>query len=436
MSAELREYKKRLSLATTASRPVGAYQSYGRGASSINDVNFQFEFPTFGKLPTPQSFKTLQSPSSSTSSSLTQPSRTASNDRNSASPRNQSMQQSSSPSLSNKGNSNSPANNGNYNTSNAGLNQTIGQSDTTDMSSFSGLFSPSLLESVSKSQSSPFDFFNAKDSYTSRSSLDSGSGTGTGTGHASTSHSSPSASSNSAHGASSSCGTSPEPTSQSPNYSKALDNTLTTIGEESTKGATNSPGETSFCQKLNEACGNPHNPIPRTFSSAQASSGFSAIASANANNHHTDSILATPKYDLNGIDFFAAQNGNQFDPQLFGDYREPQDSVLANGAFNDSFFSEAYNFNGSDFTSPYNAVASPKKDLVSQIDQAQANDEEEVVPGEDTTKMLTCNTIWYVRSVSYNFAKYVSICGSLWACANARLQGPPTSMPQGQGGRV
>ncbi|KAH8816154.1 BAP1, transcription factor bZIP [Xylogone sp. PMI_703] len=401
LTGELREYKKRLSLASAAARPLGSasYPNYmaGRGsaASSINDVNFQFEFPRFGRLPTPQSFKTLQGITPVSPSNGAQLSKTTSNDRDSASPKNATAN---SPS---NNNTNGNKTNGTNKTT-AGLNQTISQG-VTDMSTFTGLFSPSLLESVSKSQS-PFDFLGNKDSYTSRSSMDSTSGSG---GQASTSHSSPSASSNSVHGPSSSCGTSPEPVAQSPSYSKPLDNTLGTIGEEHGKCSSgSSPGEISFCQKLNEACGNPHNPIPRTLSAS-----LSASTSSNANNHHTDN-LSTPNYDFNGIDFLAAQNGNQFDPQLYGDYREPQDNVLASGGFGDSFFSEAYPFNGTDFTSPYNTVSSPKKDLVSQIDQAQSADDVEVVPGEDTSKMLTCNTIWYAASILS-----LLICGDrLQAC--------------------
>jgi len=246
------------------------------------------------------------------------------------------------------------------------------------MSSLSGLFSPSILDSVGKTP--PFDFFgNTTNAVSngSRSSTDSANGTMS-TGH-NTTYSSPSASSNSNHGASSSCGTSPEPTIQSPVYSKPADVTLTTIGEENL-GASGE-GELTFCDKLNMACGNANNPIPRTMSETGESGN-----------------LETPAFDITGIDWFAQQNGNQFDPQLFGDYREPQENILSAEPYSDSFFTEAYAL--PDFSSPYNIApspAQPKKDLVAQIDDKQ-NEEDEVVPAEDTSKMLNCNTIWYAPS--------------------------------------
>jgi len=164
---------------------------------------------------------------------------------------------------------------------------------------------------------------------------------------------------------------------QSPVYGKASDATLTTIGEEHSN-ETPVEGELTFCDKLNMACGNPQNPVPRTMSKTGVTSG---------NND-------TAAFDVNSIDWFAQQNNNQFDPQLFGDYREPQDNILSGEAFSDSFFTDAYAL--PDFNSPFNIAPSPappKKDLVAQIDEQQ-NDDEEVVPGEDPSSMLTCNTIW------------------------------------------
>ncbi len=164
---------------------------------------------------------------------------------------------------------------------------------------------------------------------------------------------------------------------QSPVYYKPGDITLTTIGEENI--GTSGEGELTFCDKLNMACGNPNNPIPRTMSETRGNSGS----------------LETPAFDINGIDWFAQQNGNQFDPQLFGGYREPQENILAGESFNDNFFSEA--FAPPDFSSPFNIAPSPvppKKDLVAQIDEKQIEDDE-VVPGEDRSAMLNCNTIWY-----------------------------------------
>jgi AP-1-like factor len=161
---------------------------------------------------------------------------------------------------------------------------------------------------------------------------------------------------------------------QSPSY-KPVDVTLSTIGEERPAEA-RGEGELTFCEKLNMACGNSNNPVPKTMSESTPGTGNPE----------------TPAFDVNGIDWFAQQNGNQFDPQLFGDYREPQDNILSGEAFSDSFFADAFAM--PDFNSPFNVAPSPippKKDLVAQIDEKQ---NEEVVPGEDPSKMLTCNTIW------------------------------------------
>jgi len=320
MTMELREYRKKVALDKLPTN--NGLPSYV-GASTVNkpnDVNFQFEFPRFGRLPAPVPTTSVRGSKSGSVSSIQQtPSPLERSQVNLVS---QTLQQ-------------IPSTNG----SGTGLTKTPAQLDNGDMSSLSGLFSPSLLESVSKSPS--FDFFAHNGSTGSRSSTDSnrhGS-----TGH-NTSYSSPSASSNSNHGAGSSCGTSPEPTMQSPVYGKASDATLTTIGEENTNGST------------------------------------------------TEGNFDNPSFDINGIDWFAQQNGNQFDPQLFGGYREPQENILSGeAAFSDSFFTDAYAL--PDFNSPFNIAPSPaasRKDLITQIDEKQ----EEIVPAEDTSTLLSCNTIW------------------------------------------
>ena len=92
--------------------------------------------------------------------------------------------------------------------------------------------------------------------------------------------------------------------------------------------------------------------------------------------------------DINDMSWLAPNSQFQFDPQLFGDYREPQDSVLSSGPLDDSFFNEAF-----DFATPYNVALSPaipKKDLIAEIDAAK---EEDSVPA-----LLTCNKIWCVVS--------------------------------------
>jgi AP-1-like factor len=95
-----------------------------------------------------------------------------------------------------------------------------------------------------------------------------------------------------------------------------------------------------------------------------------------------------------GIDDFSQwlpHTDFQFDPELFGGYRDPQENVLAQG-FDDSFFNDALDM---DFVTPYNlpmtSPPAPKKDLIAQIDAAK--DEDEVTPGP---QLLKYNQVWYV----------------------------------------
>lgn len=99
--------------------------------------------------------------------------------------------------------------------------------------------------------------------------------------------------------------------------------------------------------------------------------------------------------DMNDMNFLANTSNFQFDPQLFGGYREPQENVLSNG-FDDSFFNDAFDI---DFTTPYFAASPqpPKKDLVSQIDAVKNEDQTELVPTQDG-QFLTCNKIWFVSA--------------------------------------
>ncbi|KAK4111354.1 PAP1-domain-containing protein [Canariomyces notabilis] len=154
--------------------------------------------------------------------------------------------------------------------------------------------------------------------------------------------SSPSVSSNSnVGGNSSSCGTSPESFTQSPMGFKPVD-TLATIGEEQ-------PGFDGLSQGIGH-------------------------------------------FGNTGFDDFAQwlpQSDYQFNPQLFGDYREPQESILSQG-LDDSFFNDALD---ADFITPYNlpitGPTAPKKDLVAQIDAAKEADE-----ADGDSKLLGYDKIW------------------------------------------
>lgn len=104
-------------------------------------------------------------------------------------------------------------------------------------------------------------------------------------------------------------------------------------------------------------------------------------------------------FDFTGFDLLAQQNGGQFDPQLFGGYREPQDNILANPSFDDSFFNDAFD---TDFTTPYNmgpVSSGPKKDIIAEID-ARKEAEDTIAPSVDG-KLLTCNNIWYATRIIF-----------------------------------
>lgn len=184
---ELSEYKKKLTLLTnphSASNPKRS-SVFGQAAiQNLNDVNFQFEFPKFGVLPGPQN------PPKNGSNSLYYSSPSSNSHNNQANSPDKSKDQAVPNSTKSRENSDA-----------------------------------SSKDNSSKSSGSPYDStFGAN---ASRTSLDSShysvNGANTGSPCSSTA--------NSNMGPSSSCGTSPEPLTQSPLGFKPVD-TLTTIGEE------------------------------------------------------------------------------------------------------------------------------------------------------------------------------------------------------------
>jgi AP-1-like factor len=181
----------------------------------------------------------------------------------------------------------------------------------------------------------------------------------------------------------SSSGTSPEPSWNSPD---AKNNSG--AGNVCIHGSID--GEESFCARLGMACGNINNPIPAARDQKAKSKSVSIDQSAPSS---TD--------DSMGFDWLAQQNGGQFDPVLFGDWREPQDAVLSQDF--GSFFNDAFPL--PDLGSPSHNLTeaattqAPKKDLLAQIDSRL--DEDEVVPGEDQAQMLSCTKIWYVSDILF-----------------------------------
>ena len=125
------------------------------------------------------------------------------------------------------------------------------------------------------------------------------------------------------------------------------------------------------------------------------------------------SVMKSPELN-NGIDWLAQQNGGQFDPVLFGDYRDPQENIM-NNTFGD-FFNDA--FVAPDFSTPFNTgelLSEPKQqqrsitphapskpDLMKEVEAAQnANDDPAVVPAEEPKRFIACDKLWSVLSPRY-----------------------------------
>ncbi|EGY17906.1 hypothetical protein VD0002_g3820 [Verticillium dahliae] len=347
MTSELAEYKNRFAAMNSRSLSQNKTTGLGFGApalGNLNDVNFQFEFPKFGVLPGPPA-ATKASPQNSTAS---------------VSPHQSSARKPMSPPQS-KSSSESPL----------GVGSDLNALPKDDISSFSSFFNPAITRgSMSTSRASvdsnPYSFNN---------------GTAT---------SSPSSSTQSNAGPSSSCGTSPEPFTQSPMGFKPVE-TMTTIGEEQTALTTDQNNNSS-----------------------------------NSNFGHFASV------DNISFDWLAQQNGGQFDPQLFGDYRDTQNTVLPTATFDDSFFNDALD---TDFFMPYNMAPSPavskkSNNLIDQIDAANNADDEVAKPDQIETN-YGCTKVWErlqnCPKVQNGEFDLDDLCSELQKKAKCSGQGPVVS---------
>ena len=347
LQTELREYRKRLSLNSTSmnrSPPPASGFSSLLNNNNNNNNNFSFDFPRFGGLPGTQFLD--NGPLSKTKNTSVS---------SSVSGRHNSTGRSISPtSQANGAMTRSP-------------NQ-MGSSPSVNDAQRSG----SLNSIYGVNSPPPNTNINNADGFTKSPSrvfqFNSGS----------SSHSdSPSTSSTSPNALDSSCDTSPAPSHSSPNQQKD-----TAVDGYINQG--NPEGEISFCEKLNMACGNCRDPVPRamTLSNNKTSSAGFNYKSPN------------PAFD--GLGFFANQNGGQFDPSLFGDYRDTQNAIIGDGDFTNGFFNDA--FLNAGYASPFHfgdTPLVPKPNPLEEIERIQ-NGEEEVVPGEDPTSMLNCHKIWFV----------------------------------------
>jgi AP-1-like factor len=109
----------------------------------------------------------------------------------------------------------------------------------------------------------------------------------------------------------------------------------------------------------------------------------------------------TPQPQLNGIDYFANQNGGQFDPTLFGEYRDTTNAIVGDGDFTGGFFNDAFLNTG--YGSPFHFGDTPavqKPNPLEEIERIQDGDDE-VVPGDDINSMLNCHKIWSVHPANH-----------------------------------
>lgn len=380
LQVELREYRKRLSLNSagiTRSPPLTATAGQQRSSSSSASSygsNFHFDFPKFGGLPGSQMFGNAgisngPSPTSSNQDILSQ---TGAKNARSLSPKS---------SQANNSNSSTPAVNLNstfapYSTTNNmhGFANTLPQMNNSS-DPFGDLFSPGLLKNANNENY----FENSQVSTAAQSgaqsqAVDNGGDSTAGLnrvfqfngGSNASDSTSPSNSSGwNVNTGNSSCGTSPAPShDRSANKDKNPD---------------------SFAQKQY---------------SDNASFGNTNLQNG------TSSTLS---------DFNVPSLGN-FDPVLFGDYRESNDAIVGGGNFTGGFFDDALLSAPFDFNSPSNLFGilqspqqsnatlgsaandpTPSRNLIAEVEKTRDGGDDETGLATKTQgpgKMISCNNIW------------------------------------------
>lgn len=251
-------------------------------------------------------------------------------------------------------------------------------------------FSPTSPLGISRSASADYNSYSPQSNQRSNPGSVGSGRTNTISRQDTTESTSPSASSVSQNGLNSSCGTTPESSADSPKQrqtSEAVLNIHSEIGRPK-----QFEGENAFCDLLQTVCGDKTNLIPHMLSQSNAKSASTS--------------LPTSESLFSGIDWMASQNGGAFDPILYGEYRDPNETFVStdfNGFFNDAF-------SPVDFASPVNPTLEPtlpmKQDLMQHVEDAQAGKEPEFVPGEAPKQYLTCNMLWFVPPL------LVSVCSS------------------------
>ncbi|KIW04173.1 hypothetical protein, variant 3 [Verruconis gallopava] len=354
LQIELREYRRRLSMSTglmSRSQPMGGSMFLPGSVSTVSNSSFQFEFPKFGSLPG-GIFGNSTSGTKDAINGNSKPSNGVlarnGSSTSSMSPRSQlpgsgSLSSRSSPQTNGSTTSNVEASD----RSNKSVSSIFTPAAFNDSSALSfdnwvtttTSAEPESTASVQQNPSRIFQFNNSSNNSTA-------------------SPGSTSSASQYGGAANSSCGTSPEPSHNSPK-----NNTLDTISE---------------CKTV------------------QTSEGANVQQS-------TEKTSATKDSDFNYFAAMANQNGGGFDPQLFDTYREPQNAIVGDGDFTGGFFNDA--MPASDFAGPFdwaNITAPtgltpflPKTNPLEVADALQAGgDDEEVVPADEPGSLMTCHKIW------------------------------------------
>lgn len=138
---------------------------------------------------------------------------------------------------------------------------------------------------------------------------------------------------------------------------------------------------------------------------------FSDTATFANNNLQNGTNPSFTDYDIPSL-------GN-FDPVLFGDYRESNDAVVGGGNFTGGFFDDALMTAPFDFSSPSNLFGilqspqqsnatpgsaanapTPSRNLIAEIDKTRDGGDEDAATQnkkEESGKMISCNNIWLVH---------------------------------------
>jgi AP-1-like factor len=379
LQVELREYRKRLSWVNSGNGISPSLGSFANGAnarshSGLNNNDFNFEFPKFGDLPGAHIFNNGSLAKSQNNAkpqrSQTSPNPTTNYRNPGAAVPQKDIRQNSRPT--NFSGGNSPVTDGQlFDDRKARGNNALSADN---LNGFFGGSSHTNFSSPRNSLSQTTGTGTERSSVSGYRSQPYGASTVSNT-------DSPSASSESQQTHLSSIGTSPEPTFNSPSAGKPNELGLNTISEEKS-GRGGIEGEKTFCDKLGEACGNIKNPVPV------------AMSTSNNGDVRAPGQTYPTGNEFDGFDWFAQQNGGQFDPVLFGEYRDSQDAVLSQDF--GTFFDDAFPL--PELPTPFNDANSPQ--LAKKEPIIKPDEDEEVVPGEDKTKMMTCTKIWFVSPTS------------------------------------